>query len=164
MRSETLGPPEIPEKNLGRITLLRLTRSALCRESHRESCICPIPTRFRFFWSVQASGSRHAFEAHVNTEIKVYFPHSNKVCLVLWELLRGLGSTHTCGQPLPSHPSFNNPPPTFLVLKALPTNLSHLLSQEFPVSPGVCASYVLLFSVPKIPFCVFQKSPFVTLG
>lgn len=49
------------------------------------------------FW-VQA-GSRHAFEAHVNTEIKVYFSHSNKVCLVLWELPRGLGSTHTCAYP-----------------------------------------------------------------
>lgn len=61
MRPEALRPPEIPEKSLGRITTMPLTRFALHRELHHEPCIsAPFPHSSASSCFVQASGSKQA--------------------------------------------------------------------------------------------------------
>lgn len=128
MRSESLGSPEIPEKSLGRIKLMHLTCSALHRGSHHEPCYLSCPHTVLFLLVCASfrfqAGSRHAFKAHVNTEIKVYFSHSNKVCLVLWECLRGWAAPTPVPTPCLLTQALTQPH-TFLALKALPTNSSH---------------------------------------
>lgn len=155
-RSEALGPAEILERSSERITQMPLTRSTLHRELHHEpSYICPIPTQLCFvgLCELRVPGrSRHAFEARVSTEIKIYFSHSNKVCPYPLGAFEGVGLRRGSLTPVPTlhHPRFN-PDPHFPGAQGSTHKALPLAEPGLPVFPSVLPSRVSLSFCMRFP-------------